>query len=518
MNGIDDGAAASHHDRRLTRERYLALTDSIVYGPIKISPGDFCGAVLNKVYTLADAANFAGADLLLTAANRTATYQVSEYVVKYKTQIREGTVIDATGIVMLPMRGKAIPGGHPVLLYGHGTVGIDDADAPSATIQSPNAWVGFEYSILRNYTAIGFVVVAPDYAGLGIFGVPHYYLVKFPIAYSMIDGVRSALVFGKNQGLTISRNTALMGHSQGGQAVLFTLEVYDGPEAYGKSSFDVKIVVPLAPAGSFRYNFYVGSIQYGQTIASFLFMYLYAAVRYNSNLTLDVMLSPSAINTTLENVESLNIDQLIDNNVFPVTNTEYFAPLAYNATLNNLNGFICFFQIFGFSGLPGCVGGLSPFDLTDFTLDPIPAEWQAQIDEDSSGFSLVSKVPIRLINGNIDQIVSPLLTLPIAQKLAMNGANLVDETGTTLTLDYSFFASEYQTLFNCTSPGYIIQCGYGHDEIIGAVDQYVPVVLSKVGLQAVPSEKNAKVAKKAGKKQPKKAMKMPLGKSPRSWY
>jgi len=466
-------------NHRLTRERYLALTDSIICPTTKSSPGDFCGAKLYTVYKLADSANFTGSNVFEFASNRTASYHISEYVFKYKTQVRNGTVIDATGIIMLP-RGLSIPEGHPILMFGHGTVGSNDEAAPSATLDNLDFFLSLELNGMRNFATIGFMVVVPDYAGLGVSDIHGYYLVKKPTAYSVIDSVRSSMVFAQKQGVLVSRNTAFIGHSQGGSAVLQALEVYDGPEAYGKSSFDVKVVVPLAPAPVFRYSFYAGySLFYSNFAASIFSSYLYAASIYNTNLSIATLLSPLAVNLTTSYVPSVSVSYMLVNNLFPANSVDYFSPVAIAATQYNFNGLLCY------TGNPSCQGGLPPLTLSVFTFDPIPADWQRQMDEDSPGYTLTSSVPIRLLQGTADTVVNPLFTIPLAQKLATNGAVLVDKEGKPIMLNPQSLISELGKTSNCTNQGLFLQCGLSHAEISFAMDQYVPLVLSQVQLPIV---------------------------------
>jgi hypothetical protein len=180
--------------------------------------GSFCGSVSVANYTVADAAAFFQAQKFATVVGKSPAYGAQEYVVKYKTQIRKNaSTIDATGIVALPVVGatKAPVGGFPIVVFCHFTVGIADLFAPSQTlVESSDIFISFVASSLRNYVANGFILVAPDYAGLGVPNIPHYYLVKKPTAYSVIDAVRSAKAFAIQQGLPVSSTTIFVGHSQ----------------------------------------------------------------------------------------------------------------------------------------------------------------------------------------------------------------------------------------------------------------------------------------------------------------
>ena len=63
----------------------------------------------------------------------------------------------------------------------------------------------------------GYVVVAPDYPGLGTAG-PHAYLVGEAAARAVLDSVRAAIALPTGAG----NRFAVWGHSQGGHAAIFT--------------------------------------------------------------------------------------------------------------------------------------------------------------------------------------------------------------------------------------------------------------------------------------------------------
>jgi acetyl esterase/lipase len=105
------------------------------------------------------------------------------------------------------------PMGRPVLAWAHGTWGISDKCTPS---QSANF---FEATpALREMVERGYVVAAPDYAGLGTASV-HPYLIGSSAAHSVLDAVRSARVIPD---AGASGRFAVWGESQGGHAALWT--------------------------------------------------------------------------------------------------------------------------------------------------------------------------------------------------------------------------------------------------------------------------------------------------------
>ncbi|WP_026361563.1 lipase family protein [Amycolatopsis nigrescens] len=116
-----------------------------------------------------------------------------------------------SGAVYLP-QGAPPAAGWPVLSWAHGTTGLGDACAPSATVGSPR-----DTEFLAAWLAKGYAIVATDYAGLGTPGV-HPYLDGKVEAYGVIDMVRAARTVAP----ALSAHWASIGQSQGGHAALFT--------------------------------------------------------------------------------------------------------------------------------------------------------------------------------------------------------------------------------------------------------------------------------------------------------
>lgn len=83
----------------------------------------------------------------------------------YNTQNLNGSVIPASAFVLWPYIPRNFPGiqGHPVVGFGHGTTGINAECAPS---HLQNLW--YQFHATFPLAIHGYVVVAPDYAGLGV--------------------------------------------------------------------------------------------------------------------------------------------------------------------------------------------------------------------------------------------------------------------------------------------------------------------------------------------------------------
>jgi alpha-beta hydrolase superfamily lysophospholipase len=136
----------------------------------------------------------------------------SAFRVLYASTGIHGERIAVSGAVIVP-DGAPPPGGRPIVAWAHPTSGIEDRCAPSL------AWVFFSsVQGLDDMLHRGFAVAATDYPGLGTAGI-HPYLVGDSEAHAVIDSVRVARTIA---GVGDARRFAVWGHSQGGQAALFT--------------------------------------------------------------------------------------------------------------------------------------------------------------------------------------------------------------------------------------------------------------------------------------------------------
>jgi acetyl esterase/lipase len=132
--------------------------------------------------------------------------------VLYRSTKPDGTPIAVSGIVIVPA-GQPPAGGWPIVAWAHPTTGVVPHCAPSLALFVFQQMAGSRH-LLEN----GYAIAATDYPGLGTPG-PHPYLVGDSEARAVIDSVRAARSF---PGLENSTRYAVWGHSQGGQAALFT--------------------------------------------------------------------------------------------------------------------------------------------------------------------------------------------------------------------------------------------------------------------------------------------------------
>jgi pimeloyl-ACP methyl ester carboxylesterase len=134
------------------------------------------------------------------------------YRVLYRSTGLKGEPIFVSGVIVVPA-GDPPPDGRPIIAWAHPTSGITPRCAPSLAI-----FLFQQIQGLRTFVERGYVVAATDYPGLGT-PEPHPYLVGDSEARAVIDAVRVA---GTMPGAGGGKRFAVWGHSQGGQAALFT--------------------------------------------------------------------------------------------------------------------------------------------------------------------------------------------------------------------------------------------------------------------------------------------------------
>jgi pimeloyl-ACP methyl ester carboxylesterase len=138
------------------------------------------------------------------------------YRILYRSTGLDGRIIPVSGMVIAPFR-EPPPGGWPVIAWAHPTTGIARSCAPSSMYPDPvNVIPGINEMLER-----GYVVAATDYPGLGTRG-PHPYLVGVSEARAVLDSVRAAREMREARA---GDRFVVWGHSQGGQAALYTGEL-----------------------------------------------------------------------------------------------------------------------------------------------------------------------------------------------------------------------------------------------------------------------------------------------------
>ena len=136
----------------------------------------------------------------------------SAYRVLYRSVGLHGEPIAVSGVVVIPAD-VAPADGRPIVAWAHPTTGVVSRCAPSEAHFVFQNMMG-----LRDMVRHGYIVAATDYPGLGTAG-SHPYLVGVSEARAVIDAVRAARQL---PGAQAGDQYAVWGHSQGGQAALFS--------------------------------------------------------------------------------------------------------------------------------------------------------------------------------------------------------------------------------------------------------------------------------------------------------
>ena len=134
------------------------------------------------------------------------------YRILYRSTGLHDEPIAVSGVVVIPA-GPAPEAGRPIVAWAHPTTGVVPHCAPSLA-----HFVFQQMQGLREMVNRGYVVTATDYPGLGTAG-PHPYLVGVSEARAVLDSVRAVRELPDASG---GRRYAVWGHSQGGQASLYS--------------------------------------------------------------------------------------------------------------------------------------------------------------------------------------------------------------------------------------------------------------------------------------------------------
>jgi len=154
-------------------------------------------------------------------------------VMTYNMANVQGKTATATALVLFP-KATQPKDGYRVVVWEHGTVGVGDGCAPSKNTINPRFKI-----LAETLLAAGYVIVAPDYEGLGTPGV-HPYLNLSSEAKSALAAVKAVK---EHYGAQLKGDWMSIGQSQGGHASLGTAEFANTDASY-------KGAVAGAPASS----------------------------------------------------------------------------------------------------------------------------------------------------------------------------------------------------------------------------------------------------------------------------
>ncbi|ENU58364.1 Lysophospholipase [Acinetobacter guillouiae MSP4-18] len=312
-------------------------------------------------------------------------------VMTYKMKGITGQETQATALVFTP---KTTPpaGGWPIVAWAHGAAGVADKCAPSKNRLITTSLLTGEdkstYNMIDSLVKDGYVVVAPDYEGLGEpSGTEiHPFLNLKSEAYSITDAVVATKSWLGNKA---SNKWAVLGHSQGGHAAL-------GAAQYAaRANMDYKGAVATAPANNLE------------------------MIETLSEMALAEMESPSfrqslgyAVLDTLTSFMAASMKS-----VYP---TESLYSKIFNSPTDKTAEqaeLLCTFELgFEFIGGPmaeyleknqGSLKGYSSRKKNGFKNDPIVRQF---LDKDSQPLQSLIKTPIIIYQGGSDAIVLPQAT------------------------------------------------------------------------------------------------------------
>ena len=142
----------------------------------------------------------------------------------YQSQRSDGSLVPVTAYILWPYCARPHPDGYPVVSWAHGTSGVNAECAPS-NIKS--LWHDFQ--VVFPLSLNGYVVVASDYAGLGIdkdaLGNPvvHEYLTGPAQGNDVVFSIEAA----HEAFPELSKEFVIIGSSEGGQAAWAAAERLD---------------------------------------------------------------------------------------------------------------------------------------------------------------------------------------------------------------------------------------------------------------------------------------------------
>jgi len=313
-------------------------------------------------------------------------------VMTYKMKGITGKETQATALVFTP---KTAPpaGGWPIVAWAHGTAGVADDCAPSRQkLITTSILTGEDkatYNMIDSFVKEGYVVVAPDYEGLGepSGSEMHPFLHVKSEAYSITDAVVATKSW---LGSKVSNKWAVLGHSQGGHAALATAQYA------ARANMDYKGAVATAPANNLKMIEELSEMAIAQ-MEDFSFP---QALGY---AILDTLTSYMAAG-----IKSVYPTESVYSKIFK-SPTDKFA--AENAES------LCLFDLgFEFMGGPvsqyalaneNSLKGYSSRKQEGFKNDPIVKQY---LEKDSQPLQTVIKTPIIIYQGGSDNIVLPQAT------------------------------------------------------------------------------------------------------------
>lgn len=158
-------------------------------------------------------------------------YSVDLYRVYYRTEYNDSTTL-VSGALAVPRNALCTPA---LNMYMHGT---------SSNKNNTPSYNGQEKNICLIFAALGQVVCAPDYIGLGASTeIIHPYMHGFSQAHSGINMLRATRELQDSLNFELSNQLFIFGYSQGGYATAATVKYI---EEYYSNEFKVTAAAPMS--------------------------------------------------------------------------------------------------------------------------------------------------------------------------------------------------------------------------------------------------------------------------------
>ena len=318
----------------------------------------------------------------------------SQSLMTYKMLGVDNKEVMATALVFVP--NKPTPAnGWPIVAWAHGTTGVADQCAPS------QQGLKGTQDLLEKLLTAGYVVVAPDYEGLGEPGgkeSPPFLNLKSE-AYSITDAVVATRNYLDKQGKKTAQQWVTVGHSQGGQAAL-------GVAQYAsRAKLDYKGTIAIAPASNLDTIFDFGT-EYAKTLAPADKIGIYASL--NTYAALIVAGMQSQLN--------------------PATYTQVFQPEAAITAADATT--ICAPPLGGkFAAQMDAVYPTNPslsgyLTQTNFMQVPMVATF---INKTAQPLTVKVTTPIKIYQGQLDTTVPKVATDKLVNSARSNGTVIEDK-------------------------------------------------------------------------------------------
>lgn len=144
-----------------------------------------------------------------------ADYRISVNRISYRTTLKDGTTLTASGIVYVPDQLAPTRKPYPLLSFQHGTA-FSDAEAPTGYNFGPDS---FSYPLCL--ATHGYIVACPDYVGYGDTDkTPHNYEHEQSLAQATVDMLLATKAFLAQRSIQWNNQVFLTGYSEGGYATL----------------------------------------------------------------------------------------------------------------------------------------------------------------------------------------------------------------------------------------------------------------------------------------------------------